>query len=516
MKFMLRNRDFLARAFQTVAMSRVPFASVAAATLAFSLHANIATAAPPSNVQVNPSFAGPFPGNKQNEPSLAQNPTNPLNLIAGANDQTGWAPGRSSTSGYYASFDGGATWPCHGSLDLSAFDMYGFGDPAQVFDSRGNAYYGTLAFPIGAPAGAEPSDFFIAKSSDGGCHYTVLSKVNGDAKGIFDDKDAIAADANPNSPFRDNVYAAWVKLPGRSLANQVLFGRSTDGGATWSKPLHLSSADSTADTLRSGAAVQVGPDGTVYVIWVNTKTSPAKPASIQMTISRDGGATFLPGGREITVATVTDDGLLLPGTSFRQGVRIFPSFTIAPNGTLHVSWVNHTNGHAVVLATTSTDGGLTWSAPVVAGNVSGRSAIFASVSADPSNNVNLVFQALDDRPAGTKPGAGVVAYDTYFTQSTNGGTSFGNPVKLSTASSDPNGSSTNGLTAQFIGDYITAVSDSRGRRIFGVWTDSRNATSCPAIDAFRTAPGTVPRPDVLTECPVTFGNTDIYFGAMDY
>jgi hypothetical protein len=336
-----------------------------------------------------------------------------------------------------------------------------------------------------------------------------VSKASGTSNAIFDDKDAIAADANPSSPFHDNVYVAWTKLGGKTNPNQILFARSTDGGATWDKPQQLSSANTSATTFRSGAAVQVGPDGTVYVIWINTKGTPA----IEMTISHDGGATFLSVGKIITVAPVTDDGQLLSGTSFRQP-RLFPSMTIAPNGTVHVTWIIHLNNHAKVMATHSTDGGLTWSTPTVAGDVSGRSAFFASVTADPANKVNLVFQAADDVPEKTAPGAGVVKFDTYFAQSSDGGATFGTPTKISTVSSDPDVSSLQGLGGQFLGDYITAVSDSRGGRVFAVWTDGRNAATCPAVDAFRA--GTGPKTDVITDCPVKFGNTDIFFGIKEY
>jgi hypothetical protein len=162
----------------------------------------------------------------------------------------------------------------------------------------------------------------------------------------------------------------------------------------------------------------------------------------------------------------------------------------------------------------SNDGGLTWSAPVTAADVSGRSAFFGSISADPAGNVNLVVQAMDDVAQGTAPGAGVVTYDSYFAQSTDRGKTWSTPILVSTASSDPDGSSTNSLAAQFLGDYITTVSDSGGGSAFAVWTDSRNATSCSAVDALRA--GTAPKPDVITQCPLTFGNTDIFLGKVSY
>src|SRR5712692_7046407 len=486
-------------------------------------HAQPAVSA--TNVQVNQVFAGPFPTNKQNEPSLAQNPKNSLNLISGSNDEIGEPACTNTTpsscpfvsgvsvSGFYASFNGGKTWPCQGLIDLSAFHEYAFGDPAQAFDSNGNAYYGTLAFPF-PPTTEElatglQADFFVAKSTDGGCTYSSAAKVSGSSPAIFDDKDAITADSNPSSPFHDNVYAAWTKFT--TGGDQILFSRSTDGGATYSNPLPLS-PDYNNNHVggRQGAAVKVGPDGTVYVVWLDTVD---KQTVERLSISHDGGKTFPK--QNITVATVTDDFVNpAPGSSFRQDARTFPSFSIAPDGTLYVAWSNRTgdpsSGHAVVLLTKSKDGGLTWSTPLVAGNVPGRSAFFASVATDPRGNVDVVFQALDDVATGTARGAGVVHYDTYLTRSTNGGASFSGPTVISTATSDPDGSSTNSLGAQFLGDYITAVADAA--HVYAVWTDSGTATPCAAVDAFRE--GTAGKPDVITQCPPTFGNTDIFLGIV--
>jgi hypothetical protein len=235
-------------------------------------------------------------------------------------------------------------------------------------------------------------------------------------------------------------------------------------------------------------------------------------------VSHDGGVTF---GRPIIAAGVTDDFVSpAPGSSFRQDSRTFPSQTIGAGDTVYLAWANRTGdgpgatGHAVVQVVKSTDHAATWSAPVTAGDVTGRSAFFASIAVDPNGNVDSVFQALDDVSAGTPPGPGVVSYDTYFSQSTNGGASFGAAVKISSVRSDPDGSSTNGLGAQFLGDYITTVADEGGGRAFTVWTDRSNAMSCAAVDAFRAGAG--PKPDVISQCPATFGNTDIFLGTVSY
>jgi hypothetical protein len=514
-----KNLWFLMAGFLTV--------SVVIVTLAVLPGARLSAASSFDNVQVNQVLPGPFPQNKQNEPSLAQNPTNPLNLIASSNDEIGLPACTDTTpsscpftrgisvSGFYASFDGGLTWPCQGLIDLSAFAEYAFGDPSQAFDSRGNAYYGTLAFPFPPTtdqlATGLNADFFVAKSTDGGCTYSSTALVSGASPAIFDDKDAITADANPTSPFRDNVYAAWTKFT--RGGDQIVFSRSTDGGATWSNPLPISpSYNNNVVGGRQGATVKVGPDGTVYVVWFDTVD---KQTVQRLSISHDGGKTFPK--QNITVATVTDDFVSpAPGSSFRQDARAFPSFTISPDGTLYVAWSNRTDGlttgHALVLLTKSTTGGLTWTIPVVAGDVGGRSAFFASVAADPNNHVHVVFLAMDDVPSGTAPGPGVVHYDAYFTQSTNGGATFSSPLVISTATSDPDGSSTNSLRAQFLGDYITAVADAS--HVYAVWTDSRNATPCAAVDTFRATQNVADKPNVITQCPTTFGNTDIVLGIV--
>jgi hypothetical protein len=95
------------------------------------------------------------------------------------------------------------------------------------------------------------------------------------------------------------------------------------------------------------------------------------------------------------------------------------------------------------------------------------------------------------------------------------GTSLGTFTTLHRgASGDSRASTANDLTTGFLGDYnYASATDSS---VTTVWNDARNAADCPAIDAFRDSELTsspLSKPAPGTDCPPTFGNTDIFGGS---
>jgi hypothetical protein len=86
---------------------------------------------------------------------------------------------------------------------------------------------------------------------------------------------------------------------------------------------------------------------------------------------------------------------------------------------------------------------------------------------------------------------------------------------------DARGSSANGLTTEFLGDYDFAAATRDA--VVAVWNDVRDAADCPAIDSYRQEvvdgtqaglPSDSDRPAPNTDCPATFGNTDIWAGSL--
>ncbi len=89
---------------------------------------------------------------------------------------------------------------------------------------------------------------------------------------------------------------------------------------------------------------------------------------------------------------------------------------------------------------------------------------------------------------------------------------------MSSASSNPDGASYNDLQEQFIGDYIGIVAGPTSAYL--VWTDTRSATPCAAVDSYRNAvyagskTAVAPNPDIA--CATSFGNTDTLAAVVTY
>jgi hypothetical protein len=223
-------------------------------------------ATPNVNTDCDTATAGPH-----NETSIAINPTNPSNMIGGANDyQLALNPGghvsETVLSRAHVTFDGGRTWSEYPLYSNSAYQATG--DPAVAFDADGHAYYATLGFRFVGPTNAQYPDVLVANSGDGGKTWQVVrvGQGSGNAGSVGDllDKEYIAAWGHGNAIVTFGDFRLGQK--GSFESARIYSVVTHDGGKTWTKPTVIS-----GDLDEAFVSVPtVATDGRIYVAFMNT------------------------------------------------------------------------------------------------------------------------------------------------------------------------------------------------------------------------------------------------------
>jgi uncharacterized repeat protein (TIGR01451 family) len=392
----------------------------------------------------------------QNETTIALNPTNPSNLIGGANDYRG----ADSACGVYRTTNIGRTW-----TDLGTFALftppggYAFttaGDPGVAYDANGHAYYLCMYF---TRAPGSDATQYVHKSNDSGATWGPPIQVsNAAAQANFDDKGHIAVDNISFTGNRGNVYVAWARLN----AGQVRFARSTDGAASFQPDLQVNDAGNGG----TGANIAVGVDGAVYVAWLSA-------GRILIDKSTNGGQNFgaLSGGTDHLIRTLV--GTIGPVRPLGR-VNSFPVIGTDPvdANIVYAVWPEDPAGadDSDILFSRSIDGGNTWSAPIRVNddvNPVGdfNSQFFAWLAVDPVDaSINIVWydDRTDPNHTDTTP-----LVDLFFASSNDTGLSFSINTRISTQSSNPG----TDFTPAFFGDYNAIAA--YGGVAHPLWSDSR-------------------------------------------
>jgi hypothetical protein len=379
------------------------------------------------NVQIN-NTSGP------NELTICVNPKNTNQLYAGSN-----------INKYWYSSTGGLTWSPTQTLVSNPYGVWG--DPVIVIDTNQHWYFFHLANNPNLPWPAidrmvcQKTTSFGTTFSNPGTYMLYNPPKLHDKEWAFVNRKV--------GPTGNWIYCTWTQfdkyLNSTNLdSTHILFGRSTDGGLTWTEVKRINKRGGTCvdgDYAVEGAVPTAGPNGYIYVAWSGPNA--VNDFKIFVDRSTDGGVTWL--NEDIIAANqVGGWDMTIPGINRCNGMPIIVADQSGGpyNGYIHLVYADQTNGttDTDIWYIRSTNNGLNWSTPYkVNDDAPGRHQFFPWMTVD--QVTGHIYSVFYDRRNYTDNQT-----DVYIAKSTNGGTNWINE-RVSTSPFTPS-------SGVFIGDYI--------------------------------------------------------------
>jgi hypothetical protein len=414
----------------------------------------------PATVGTNQRISG-AQTTPRSESNIRVSRQNPNLIIAGSNNiQAG------GNQAQFFSEDGGATWN-QTSLPLNGTDDF-HTDPTVEWISDGAAWATTIGIRLD-PVTLLPLTLTMKsyRSPDNGATWTFDSIFSGTQTAT--DKQLTWVDHSLISPYRDNMYATWHN------GAPVFFNRRT--GGAWQTPVQLSGAETTGTGI--GGDVRTNSAGEVFVFWPDTGSR-----RIFMRKSTDGGATF---ASVVTIATTFDAfDIGIPAMNTRRAFMYVTggAYKTASTSYVFASWTDLTgatgctsaaNEPGAITASTckmrtwfarSTDGGGTWSTPVMINNQSSNNDQFMQFLVVDENNGRVAIIYYD-----TVDDAGRLTTNVYYQSSSDFGATWTTADRVTTAATNETSAGSDPFGNQY-GDYngLSGLANT----FFPSWTDRRN------------------------------------------